>query len=625
MFESTKEDLEDILEAAAEGKLQLPDFQRDYVWGDEDVKSLIASVAKGFPVGALLTLTTGGEVSFKPRPITGVLCDGVEPVELLLDGQQRVTSLFQSLLSDKPVKTHKDKEKAVERFYYLDIEKALNAEADLFDSIVGVPADRVVRSDFGRKVELDVSSQDLEFEASLFPLNRTFDASDWLYAWRDYWKAKGRDLSDLQRELDTSVLKQIRKYEMPIIRLKESNSREAICLVFEKVNVGGKKLDAFELLTAVYAADEFDLRHAWNGPTNPRQPGIRARMIQEDNPRHVLKPIQSTDFLQACTLLHTREIRMAREQLGLTGKELPQITCNRAALLALPLTAFQKYADPVERGFVSAAKFLNDQKFLGEKDIPYPSQVVALAATFAALGDDAKTIPARKKLERWYWSGSLGQLYGSATESRVARDLPDLVAWIREDGPLPKTVDESIFQQERLRSLRGRISAPYKAVTALLLRHECRDFVHGEPTDLMGYFNNDIDVHHIFPRKWCTAKKIPVKVFDSIINKTPLSKESNIRIGGDAPSVYLKKIEEKTGVGSDDLDEILRTHLIDPVALRADNFDAFYQSRMEALSELIGNAMGKAVVADAGTDEPESDLDTDLEDDLESEFALASV
>jgi uncharacterized protein with ParB-like and HNH nuclease domain len=67
MFDSTKEDLKDLLRHADEGRLQLPDFQRDYVWGDEDVRSLIASVAKGFPIGALLTLEMGGEVEFKPR------------------------------------------------------------------------------------------------------------------------------------------------------------------------------------------------------------------------------------------------------------------------------------------------------------------------------------------------------------------------------------------------------------------------------------------------------------------------------------------------------------------------------------------------------------------------------
>lgn len=105
MFDSTKEDLKDILRDADAGKLQLPDFQRSYVWSDDDVRSLVASIAKGFPVGALLTLQTGSEVSFKPRLIAGVPEKDVEPAELLLDGQQRITSLYQCTFSKAPVRT----------------------------------------------------------------------------------------------------------------------------------------------------------------------------------------------------------------------------------------------------------------------------------------------------------------------------------------------------------------------------------------------------------------------------------------------------------------------------------------------------------------------------------------
>jgi len=72
MFDSTKDDLREILKQADAGRLQLPEFQRSYVWRDEGVRSLLASVAKGFPIGALLTLQTGGEVCFKPRLLVGV-------------------------------------------------------------------------------------------------------------------------------------------------------------------------------------------------------------------------------------------------------------------------------------------------------------------------------------------------------------------------------------------------------------------------------------------------------------------------------------------------------------------------------------------------------------------------
>ena len=98
MFDTTKTDLEEILHDVDEGKLQLPDFQRDYVWADEDVRSLIASIARGFPVGALLTLESGGPVEFKPRLLEGVRNTDAKHQELLLDGQQRMTSLYRNKL-----------------------------------------------------------------------------------------------------------------------------------------------------------------------------------------------------------------------------------------------------------------------------------------------------------------------------------------------------------------------------------------------------------------------------------------------------------------------------------------------------------------------------------------------
>ena len=622
MFDTTKEDLKDLLRHAHEGRLQLPDFQRDYVWGDEDVRSLIASVAKGFPVGALLSLRTGGDVRFKPRLLAGVPARDVEPDELLLDGQQRITSLYQSTYADQPVRTRTHRGTEVDRFYYLDIRKALVAGADIADAIVGVPEDRTIRANFGRDIVLDLSTRDQEFEQYMFPLNRVFDSKDWFYDWRDHWRARGKDVSDLVRDFDRGVIDKIERYKMPLIRLDRDNSRQAICLVFEKVNVGGKKLDAFELLTAIFAASDFDLRRDWNGPIDKSGIGRRARIVGSPNPRDVLTRVASTDFLQACTLLHTRERRMARAAAGVEGRELPQISCKRDALLELPLAAYQKHADAVETGMIEAGTFLNEHKIIWHKDVPYHTLIVGLASTFATLGREAQTTAAKEKIARWFWSVTLGELFGSSTETRLARDVPELVEWIRDRGPRAQALDEAVFQQERLRSLRIRVSAAYKGIHALLMRSGCRDFKTNRPTDIMTFFNDQIDIHHIFPQSWCKKRDIPPAVFNSIVNKTPLSKGSNISIGGDAPSVYLRRIEEQEGVSPIVLDEILRSHLIEPEHLRNDDFDSYFDARMEALSKIVADAMGKPVVAEVGTDETERDVE--FEDDEIAELEAAA-
>jgi hypothetical protein len=625
MFDTTKEDLKDILKNVDEAKLQLPDFQRDYVWGDDDVQSLIASIAKGYPVGALLTLKTGGAVEFKPRVLAGVTKDGKKPKELLLDGQQRMTSLYQAMYSDKPIRTKTKKDTEVERFYYLDINKAATDAANIEDAILGVPADRILKTNFGRDIVLDLSTPEAEYKHDLFPLNQVFDSNNWYFSWRAFWNDKGQNRFEIERQFFNGIVEQIQRYEMPIIRLDEKNSREAICLVFEKVNVGGKKLDAFELVTAIYAADRFDLREDWQGPNRKPSKGRKGRMVGKDNPRHVLKKIASTDFLQACTLLHTRQKRHEKKEAGVKGSDLPQISCKREALLSLPLTAYQEYADSVEKGFCEAAGFLNELKIILAKDIPYPPQLVALASTFSILGNDGDNAATREKLALWFWSVSLGELYGSSTESRLARDVPELVEWIRHEGSKPRSIEEAIFQQDRLLSLRSRNSAAYKAIHALLMTRGCRDFISGKGFELMTFYNDKVDIHHIFPQKWCKAAGIDSKVFDSIVNKSPLSKRSNVLIGGDAPSVYLKRIESKHGISSDQLDEILRSHLIDPQFLRADDFDGFFQARIKALSELISGVIDKPVVERHGSNETEFETEYVEEDIPETEDELVMV
>jgi hypothetical protein len=292
-------------------------------------------------------------------------------------------------------------------------------------------------------------------------------------------------------------------------------------------------------------------------------------------------------------------------------------------LLGLPLAAYKKWAAPVQAGFIEAGGYLNELKIVWHRDIPYPTLIVGLASVFAILGHEAQTTAAKQKLSQWLWSVTLGELYGSTTESRLARDVPDVVDWISNQGGKPRSVDEALFQRDRLKSLQSRLSAAYKGIHALLMDRGCKDFITGRGADLMTFFNDQIDIHHVFPQAWCKKKKIEPGVFNSIINKTPLSKRSNIVIGGDAPSVYLKRIEEEQKISPEALDEILRTHLIEPKHLRSDDFEAFYKSRSQELVSLIANAMGKPVVEDQGSNEKETvvEVTVDSGSDADEEAA----
>ena len=188
---------------------------------------------------------------------------------------------------------------------------------------------------------------------------------------------------------------------MPVIQLDKGTSREAVCLVFEKVNTGGEKLDAFELLTAIYAAGSdkirsFDLRADWRGGGEAGDGRAKRIATGIAFPKNVLTQPQPTDFLQAISLLHSLERRRALVGSG----EPPSVTAKRDDLLRIPLDDYVSLAPRVEAGFIAAGKLLFGQRVYGVKDLPYQSQLVPLAAILTDLGPKAETQDARSKLGR---------------------------------------------------------------------------------------------------------------------------------------------------------------------------------------------------------------------------------
>ncbi len=585
-FDSTKTPLHDLLARAEGGKLQLPDFQRGWVWDDDRIRSLLASVSVSFPIGAVMLLETGGaHVRFKPRPLAGTheKLLHVAPETLILDGQQRLTSLYQALMGESAVETKDAKGKPVRRWYYLDMKQAVTKEDDREDALLSVPEDRQIKA-FGGAITLDVTTPEREHAADLFPVNRIFDSADWRQAYSEHWSFD-RDKMRLFNAFEREVIKRFEQYQVPVIELKKETPKEAVCLVFERVNTGGVALNVFELLTASFAAEDFQLRDDWNA---------RERRLKGQHP--VLRNLQSDDFLQAISLLVTQARRRGALVADTTADNAPGISCKRKDILKLEVADWRTWAERVEAGFVRAARFLYGQKIFKARDLPYRTQLVPLAAMFVDLGKDGETEGARQKIARWYWCGVLGELYGGAIESRFARDLPEVVAMVREEEAAePITIQESSFQANRLLTLRTRNSSAYKGLYALLMRDGGRDFRTGEPIEAQTFFDDKVDIHHIFPEKWCKAAKIEPGIYNSVINKTALAARTNRQIGGRAPSKYLPAIERAADVRGERMDEILRSHCIGPAELRADRFWEFYAARAEALLLRIETATGKVI------------------------------
>ncbi|MBI2895543.1 MAG: DUF262 domain-containing protein [Deltaproteobacteria bacterium] len=582
-FRTGEPGLTELLNQVHAGDLQLPDFQRGWVWDDDHIRSLIASISRSYPIGSVMLLEAGGDgARFKPRAVQGAPeHNGKKPGMLILDGQQRMTSLYLALRSGQPVPTTTEKGKDIDRVYYLDIAMCLDPEADREDAVVSLGPNRMRLVDFNRTVELDVSSAEREYELGYFPLATLFSDGyyDWCQGYRahhGYDKQKLTLLDAFERE----VIQRFRAYRVPTIELTRETGKEAVCQVFEKVNTGGVALTVFELMTATFAADEFDLRQDWKG---------RSARLQE---KEVLQSVEATDFLQAVTLLASYK----RHRAEGTG-----VSCKRKDILNLSLAQYRQNADLIERGLFEAARLLVREKVFDSANLPYRTQIVPLAAACAVLGDRFESDAVKQKLARWYWCGVFGELYGGTTETRFANDIVDVVAWI-EGGADPRTVRDANLAPTRLLTLQTRQSAAYKGMMALLMQTGSNDFINGDSIELTTFFDQAVEIHHVFPRAHCEKQGYPRQRWNSVINKAPITARTNRLIGGNAPSRYLATIEKSHGVAPERLDEIVATHRIAPSLLRADDFDAFIRDRACQLLDLVEKAIGKAV---AGRDSEE--------------------
>lgn len=218
--DSTQETLKGLLEEAHDGRIQVPEFQREFLWSDEWIRDLLASVSLSYPIGAVMLLETGNpDVRFKSRPIAGAPSSSTEPERLLIDGQQRVTSLYQVLASGRVVQTQDDHKRPIQRWYYIDVSAALDPIADRDEAIVSVPE--------------TFSTVEVEWEKCLFPLRLVFggnaEARRWQRGFARHGATEDAEARDqLMDRFETEVLRAFERYVVPTMILGKETTRWSV-------------------------------------------------------------------------------------------------------------------------------------------------------------------------------------------------------------------------------------------------------------------------------------------------------------------------------------------------------------------------------------------------------------
>ena len=584
MLTTDKFDIKALLEKIKQGEIQLPDFQREWVWKDKQIKSLLESVIRGFPINSILLLECDtNNLKFAHRSIEGAGKTDAAPQYLILDGQQRLTSLFGALFSDEPVEIKKGNK---EYFYYVDMKKAIKSvknSSDEEDLIISVPPSRKLKT---KDKNLDLSTPEKEFAAGMFPLNKIFDSRKWLRVYERFHNDESAvDLTDTFNE---EIIDKVSSYKFIAIKIDKDTPLEAVCKIFEKVNISGVVLTIFDLSTAILASyreggKSISLRDDWNKISENE---FKTTTLE------ILKDIDGTEFITALTLLVS--YRNYRDGKGYVG-------CKRENILNIAPTDYLQYKDALADGFVDAGKFLEEEGITKIKYLPYKPQLIPMAALLAELKiSDKNNAAARDKFRQWYWCGVFSETYRDGHLARFAKDIVQVMNWI-ESGEEPEIIKDTQVVASALIRVKSIQSAVFKGMVSMIFKNKATDFRSGRAMALSANHGENIDVHHIFPKKYCEDRDFQPTVYDSILNKTPISSETNKIIGQKAPSIYIKEFERQ-GNSSRQIDDSFASHFIDAALCRADDFDAFVVDRAKKILDAVENLTGLKVV---GRDSPE--------------------
>ena len=578
-FTTPSYSLTDLFARAERGELQLPDFQREYIWDVDRIRTLITSVLRGYPVGSFLALDTRNTpVRFRPRPLAGIEVQNVEPGLLLLDGQQRLTSLYHAFTGNGLINTVNSLGEPIQRRFFVDVRAAVAADPMPVESVFAVDLDGVVRSHFGPEIEGGITSREDMLRHGVVPVS--------LLLWKPgndllVDMAAGTDdpgMLEAVKLFQNQVMRWLPAYDVPVVRVDRGTSQVGVGQIFAHANSAGVQMDVFDLLTALFATQDpdFVLADHW------------ASVEKQLREYPALDRIGRIEFLRAMAML--------------LSSRKGQASGHRGDILAISLDDYLGHEAELTDAFVAAAEFLGERCILTVDQVPYSSQIVPLAAILARLNerpgslDDAR---ARDRLNRWFWSGVFGELYGAHSPTiRAAVDLQEVTPWVLgESEEVPRTVLDAEFKESRLLTADAK-SGVYRGLFALLMARGARDWRTGKPFNRETFGELHPSFVTVFPPQFCTSIHADPAAMESVLNRTPMGRRTEVVIEGNEPKRYLPRLQSKSLFDDDEFDEVIEGHEIDPALLFASRWDEFIEDRRRRFVGIIEYSMDKPAIHD---------------------------
>jgi len=511
------------------------------------------------------------------------------PEYIVLDGQQRLTALHYALFApdvNLPSRTNR-------ATYFVRVNEFMAEEYDqAFDYEWHT-----------RKFSKILAEPELQYSHHIFPLPILSKdgraALKWSMGYEAYWKNQVQIAEEAGKESEVSAAKThienssafdsflqslTDQFQVSYIELDEDIGIDKVCDIFTQINSKGVQLDVFDLINALLKPKDVQLKHMWREASE--------RLQFADNGKMNVYVLQVISILKQayCSpkylyFLLPGQKKSVRDPNGTRREEVliadtTEFTTNWNQAVNALEKAIDMLRHPQEFGVIAA------------RYIPY----VSILPAFAAMQAYVKTCPAdirltaQRKIRLWYWASVFLKRYSGSVESTSARDFLDMKRWIESDSAEPILIGEfkSRFKTLDLRNEKKRGSSVYNGIFNLLVIQGARDWITGGVAR-----GDDLDDHHIVPQSW-GKKNLAPKAVDTILNRTPLSADTNRNIISDRlPNEYLPEWVAKNG--ESEVRVILESHYISPTAFDIlmrqnfgpDDYEAFISERQRTIQAAI--------------------------------------
>ncbi len=595
-----------VINRLKDGRFVIPDFQREFEWRPGDIKDLMRSIFLDYYIGSLL-LWKGKKENFQALSceiiyglynLTGQYPwnhgDG-KPEHIVLDGQQRLTALYYAFVAPDvslPKKTSR-------ALYFVHVDKFMNEQYE--------EAFRYYWP--SKRTSKIVNNRDIQYSEHIFPLSvvgaRGWALPNWVQGYEEYWK---RATSDAQGVGDAAKAKNAihhtqnakafgehlkgitEEYQIAYIELDKDLAIDKVCDIFTQINSRGIRLDVFDLMNALLKPRGLQLKNMW------REVAPRLEFVDTGKMNVYILQVMSILRQSYCSpkylyyLLPGQE-KQIRDPDGTRRKEI----------LVSDTREFNRCWDEAVEALENVIKLLrHPQEFgaISSQYLPY----VSILPVLAALQVQSATLPvnqrlnAKRKIRHWYWASVFTNRYSGSVESTSARDFLDVKAWLKDDAAEPTLLQEFKirFRGLELHKETKKGTSVYNGIFNLLVLQGARDWMTGNVPQ-----HDDLDDHHIIPVSW-SAKNLKNNSIHTILNRTPLSKETNRNVINDRlPNKYLPELIVDNGDTA--VRVILESHFISPAAqeillrnpFMSNDFEAFIAERQRTIQEAIENLLIK--------------------------------